>query len=210
MDILLAHGYYLHQDAHERQIMRPYAPLGLLYLSSYLKSKGFDVGIYDSTFQTFPDFSQHLDEARAPVVGIYANMMTRATVLQMLPLCRERGATVVVGGPGRLLPRDYASGGGRGGHRGGAPWRSFFLTWPATAPEAGRDPGWAIAGDRVVTTPPRPCIGLDRLPFPGGPPWAWGSTWTSAPAPRRGSLSLPARGCPYCHSAATPSLAIPP
>jgi len=30
--------------------MKPYAPLGILYLSSHLRSKGFDVEIYDSTF----------------------------------------------------------------------------------------------------------------------------------------------------------------
>ena len=30
--------------------MKPYAPLGLLYLSSHLRARGFDVEIYDSTF----------------------------------------------------------------------------------------------------------------------------------------------------------------
>ena len=30
--------------------MKPYAPLGILYLSSHLRARGFDVEIYDSTF----------------------------------------------------------------------------------------------------------------------------------------------------------------
>ncbi len=50
MKILLTHGYFLHDDPKERQIMKPYAPLGLLYLSSHLRRQGLDAAIYDSTF----------------------------------------------------------------------------------------------------------------------------------------------------------------
>ena len=35
-DVLLAHGYFLAEDEKEQQIMRPYPPLGLMYLSAYL------------------------------------------------------------------------------------------------------------------------------------------------------------------------------
>jgi hypothetical protein len=35
-DILLTHGYFLAEDEKEQQIMKPYPPLGLLYLSAYL------------------------------------------------------------------------------------------------------------------------------------------------------------------------------
>ena len=31
-DLLLTHGYFLHEDEKEREIMKPYPPLGLLYL----------------------------------------------------------------------------------------------------------------------------------------------------------------------------------
>jgi radical SAM superfamily enzyme YgiQ (UPF0313 family) len=50
MDLLLTHGYFLQEDPKELQIMKPYAPLGLMYLSSYLRTKGFGAEIYDSTF----------------------------------------------------------------------------------------------------------------------------------------------------------------
>jgi anaerobic magnesium-protoporphyrin IX monomethyl ester cyclase len=50
MKLLLTHAYFLSADPKERQIMKPYAPLGILYLSSHLRGKGFDVDIYDSTF----------------------------------------------------------------------------------------------------------------------------------------------------------------
>ncbi|HKU90186.1 MAG TPA: hypothetical protein VJP84_10340, partial [Steroidobacteraceae bacterium] len=49
-DILLTHGYFLAEDEKERQIMKPYPPLGLLYLSAYLKRAGFSVEVFDSTF----------------------------------------------------------------------------------------------------------------------------------------------------------------
>ena len=49
-DVLLTHGYFLAEDEKERQIMKPYPPLGLLYLSAYLKRAGFAVEVFDSTF----------------------------------------------------------------------------------------------------------------------------------------------------------------
>ena len=51
-DLLLTHGYFLEEDEKEREIMRPYPTLGLLYLSSYLKRAGFSVEVFDTTFST--------------------------------------------------------------------------------------------------------------------------------------------------------------
>jgi radical SAM superfamily enzyme YgiQ (UPF0313 family) len=98
-DLLLTHGYCLAADEHEREIMMPYPPLGLLYLSSHLKAEGFSVEIHDSTFASPADFEAHLEAAQPAVVGIYATLMTRARVLEMITLSRKRGAWVVVGGP---------------------------------------------------------------------------------------------------------------
>ena len=39
-DLLLTHGYFLYEDPKELQIMKPYAPLGILYLCSHLRAKG--------------------------------------------------------------------------------------------------------------------------------------------------------------------------
>ncbi len=44
MDILLTHGYFLHEDPHELKVMKPYPPLGILYNAAYLKRAGFDGG----------------------------------------------------------------------------------------------------------------------------------------------------------------------
>lgn len=99
MDILLTHGYFLAEDPHERQIMKPYPPLGILYISSYLKSVGFDVQVYDSTFGSMAEFKALIQQQRPSVVGIYVNMMTKRNVLPMIAFCKAKGCTVVLGGP---------------------------------------------------------------------------------------------------------------
>jgi radical SAM superfamily enzyme YgiQ (UPF0313 family) len=105
MDILLAHGYFLAEDAHERKVMKPYPTLGLLYISAYLKSKGYSVGVFDATFQTLADFEARLRAERPPVVGLYTNLMTKFNVLKMIPMCKAIGARIILGGP---EPASYA------------------------------------------------------------------------------------------------------
>ncbi|MEW5988025.1 MAG: radical SAM protein, partial [Chloroflexota bacterium] len=105
MDILLSHGYFIAEDAHEQKIMKPYPPLGLLYISSHLKARGFDVALYDSTFNSLADFAEYVRRERPGLVGLYVNLMTKHNVLRMMRLCREVGATVILGGP---EPVNYA------------------------------------------------------------------------------------------------------
>ena len=50
MDILLTHGYFLYEDPKELQIMKPYPPLGILYICAHLRRKGMQVQVFDSTF----------------------------------------------------------------------------------------------------------------------------------------------------------------
>ena len=90
MDILLAHGYFLYDDPHELQVMKPYPPLGILYISSYLKSHGFDVGVFDSTFSSMTEFEAKVSQERPSVVGIYTNMMTKRNVLKMVQFCKTQ------------------------------------------------------------------------------------------------------------------------
>jgi radical SAM superfamily enzyme YgiQ (UPF0313 family) len=99
MDILLAHGYFLYDDPHELKVMKPYPPLGILYISSYLKAQGFGVGIFDSTLQNMAAFEALLERERPGVVGIYTNLMTKYNVLRMTALCKQYNAIVILGGP---------------------------------------------------------------------------------------------------------------
>src|SRR5262247_2073924 len=83
MDLLLSHGYFLAEDKAEQKIMRPYPPLGLLYVASHLKARGFAVSVFDSTFRTYAEFAAFVARERPPVVGLYCNLMTKANVLRL-------------------------------------------------------------------------------------------------------------------------------
>jgi anaerobic magnesium-protoporphyrin IX monomethyl ester cyclase len=98
-DILLTHGYFLAEDEKERQIMKPYPPLGLLYLSAFLKQSGFSVEVFDSTFEEFPVLAARFAAAPGGVAGIYTNLMTRRNVLRIVQAAKLHRWTVVLGGP---------------------------------------------------------------------------------------------------------------
>lgn len=98
-DLLLTHGYFLFEDPKERQIMKPYAPLGILYICSHLRRKGFKVDVFDTTFSSRDDLYSLLREEQPSVLGVYANLMTRSNVTGILKAAREAGWTTIVGGP---------------------------------------------------------------------------------------------------------------
>jgi len=106
MDLLLTHGYFLHEDPKELQIMKPYAPLGILYLSSHLRAHGFDVEIYDSTFGSRQELFGILEQGPPSTIGVYGNLMTRRNVLDIIAKARECGWRVILGGP---EPPNYPS-----------------------------------------------------------------------------------------------------
>jgi anaerobic magnesium-protoporphyrin IX monomethyl ester cyclase len=99
MKLLLTHAYFLEDDPKEQQIMKPYVPLGLLYISSHLRAKGFDVDIYDSTFGSKKELSSILHHQPPATIGVYANLMTRLNALEIIATARASGWRVVVGGP---------------------------------------------------------------------------------------------------------------
>ena len=99
MDLLLTHGYFLSEDPKELQIMKPYVPLGILYISSHLRGKGFGVEIFDTTFSSPDELYRELRSTPPAVLGVYANLMTRPAVLKILAVAKEAGWRTVAGGP---------------------------------------------------------------------------------------------------------------
>lgn len=206
MDILLAHGYFLYQDPHELEVMKPYPPLGILYISSHLKARGFDVEVYDTTFSSLNAFGAYVALERPAVVGIYCNMMTKFHVLDMIRLCKRQGCTVVLGGPEPAnYPEAYLDRGadvvviGEG-----------ELTLEELLPHLARHGGAAMHNIKgivyreddghQVRTPPRPYIDdLDAQPFPDREAInidEYVRVWREHHG--LGSVSLiTARGCPY-------------
>jgi len=99
MDILLTHGYFLYEDPKELQIMKPYPPLGILYICAHLRKMGIDAEVFDSTFASREKLFAILESERPSVLGIYANLMTRPHVIEILRVAKSAGWQTVVGGP---------------------------------------------------------------------------------------------------------------
>jgi radical SAM superfamily enzyme YgiQ (UPF0313 family) len=97
-DLLLTHGYFLSEDEKERQIMKPYPPLGLLYLTAFLKTRGFSVDIFDSTFAERGRLAERL-ASESGTIGIYTTLMTRRSVLEIVRAAKRHGWRVILGGP---------------------------------------------------------------------------------------------------------------
>lgn len=101
LDLLLFHAYFLANDPHEQEIMRPFPPLGMQYLVAWLKRAGFPaVDWVDSTFLEGPaDFHSRCASYNPRVVGLYGHTVTRPVAKDMIARCREEGRRVIAGGP---------------------------------------------------------------------------------------------------------------
>jgi len=103
MSIVLSHGYFIQEDEKEQEIMRPYPPLGLLYISAYLKQSGFKTKVFDSTFETKKNQRAFLQADPPEILALYVNMMTKVNVLELMKWMRsvdELAATkIILGGP---------------------------------------------------------------------------------------------------------------
>ncbi|MFN2468023.1 MAG: radical SAM protein [Gaiellaceae bacterium] len=206
LDILLTHGYFLGEDPHELEVMRPYAPLGILYISAHLKERGFAAEIFDSTFEDTGSFEAFVERVRPPVVGIYCNMMTRRSVIALIPACRAAGAHVVVGGPDPVnYAEEYLDAGadvvvvGEGERT----LEDLIPHLPRSGPHSMREiPGIVYReGDgELVRTVPRPYLAdLDAQPFPDRGSIdipAYMRVWREHHGMSAVSL-ITARGCPY-------------
>lgn len=101
MNVLLTHGYFLTDDSKEQKIMRPYPPLGILYLSAWLDEKKIEHEVFDTTFSTKRQFYEYLRQHQPRVIGIYVNLMTKLNVLEAIRFVKENlpPSTLVLGGP---------------------------------------------------------------------------------------------------------------
>ncbi|HLK65984.1 MAG TPA: radical SAM protein [Bryobacteraceae bacterium] len=200
MDLLLTHGYFLQEDPKELQIMKPYAPLGLLYLSSYLRAAGFGVEIYDSTFGSREGLFRILETETPAVLGVYVNLMTRANALAILKRGAACGWRVIVGGPEPAnYPDEYLAAGAEVvvSGEGELALESLLRGIPA-----GKVPGVCIRAEdgRVVNTgAARQLADLDAQPWPDRERVdldRYLRVWKQHHGASSVSL-ISARGCPY-------------
>ncbi|WNM19369.1 B12-binding domain-containing radical SAM protein [Flavobacterium capsici] len=102
MNILFTHAYYLSDDPKEQKIMKPYPPLGLLYVSGYLKSKNIDNDVFDTTFSNQAEQLKFILEKKPKIICIYTNLMTKIEVIKLIKILKTEKYSfqkIVLGGP---------------------------------------------------------------------------------------------------------------
>lgn len=103
MSIVLTHTYFLYDDVKEQAIMKPYPPLGLLYISAYLNDHNIENHLYDSTFFSKQKQLQFIEEKQPKVVAIYTNLMTKINVIKLIKILKNESKygfpTLILGGP---------------------------------------------------------------------------------------------------------------
>jgi radical SAM superfamily enzyme YgiQ (UPF0313 family) len=212
-DVLLTHGYFLGEDEKEQAIMKPYPTLGLLYLSAYLRRAGYSVEVFDTTFARREELTARLAAGSdgngggsGGVLGIYTNLITRASVVAIAAAARRHGWTVVAGGPESAnYPAEYLAHGvdvvvvGEGE----ATMAELLGALAARGPHRLHGVAGTVFRDEtgaVVENPSRELIpDLDSLPWPDRGQIDVGryvDVWRRHHG--SGSVSLiTARGCPY-------------
>jgi radical SAM superfamily enzyme YgiQ (UPF0313 family) len=208
MKILLTHGYFLEEDEKEKHIMKPYVPLGILYISAFLERSGYENEIFDSTFSSKMALYQRLNEFKPDVVGIYTNLMTKLNVLQIITYIKTNlpHTTIVLGGPEiRASAEKFL-------HHGaditviGEGEISMLEIVDHCANKQSKDSLATIAGiaflngNELIQTPERPKIAdVNTLPFPNRHKVdlnLYLNTWKKFHGKNAISVST-MRGCPY-------------
>jgi radical SAM superfamily enzyme YgiQ (UPF0313 family) len=198
MRLLLTHGFFLAEDVKEQEVMRPYPPLGILYLCAYLRERGFDVDVYDSTWGTRAELFRLLETSKPGWLGVYGNLLTRGNVLSILEHARACGWRTIAGGP---EPANYAEEYLACGADYVVPGEGELVLEQLLAGNTSPDGViYRDASGVIVRTPPAAMVPhLDSLPWPARecadiPRYL--DAWRARHG--KGSVSLiTARGCPF-------------
>jgi radical SAM superfamily enzyme YgiQ (UPF0313 family) len=205
-DVLLGHAYFLKYDIIEQRVMKPYPPLGILYLSAYLKRAGFGVEVFDSTFRDFSDFEDTVRRIKPRIVGLYANIITRENVFRMAQMAKANGVEfVIVGGPdaSEWCDRYFQNGVDIIGINEGERTLEELIPWLQNKGMANLEEVRGILfnkNGRAHRTAPRQAItDLDSLPWPDRDVLnmdEYFKAWKSHHGESSVSL-ITARGCPF-------------
>jgi radical SAM superfamily enzyme YgiQ (UPF0313 family) len=200
---------FLSKSPDEQASKSPYFPLGLLYLSGYVRERGHDVAIFDATFaEDESEFAAAIQRENPDVVGISALMPTRDMALKLAQMAHEAGAVIILGGPDPTFsPALYASHGQvdivvhHEGEQTIAALLDLYdagnLNWQSLLGE----PGVAFRheGQIVINQPRAPIENLDEMPLPARDlvdVERYLETWKEING--YSSLTITtARGCPY-------------
>jgi anaerobic magnesium-protoporphyrin IX monomethyl ester cyclase len=105
--ILFTHSYFYRFDPKQWKAKQPYPPLGTLYGAAYLRSKGYEVSLFDTNLKETPDeIVPTLKEEKPKYLVIYDdgfNYLTkmcltnmRGAAFRLAELGKAAGCTVIV------------------------------------------------------------------------------------------------------------------
>src|SRR3990170_519856 len=108
-ETLLGQSYFLRFDPKLWQAMQPYPPLGTLYAASTLRSRGYEVAVFDAMLaESEADWDEALQRHGPRFAVLYEDnfnylskmclLRMRQAALTMIEMARKRGCTVVVAG----------------------------------------------------------------------------------------------------------------
>src|SRR6202142_2981156 len=108
-EILFAQSYYLRFDPKLGDAMQPYPPLGTLYAASYLKTRGYDVALFDAMLaESEEEWQQALNDLRPHFAVLYEDnfnylskmclLRMRTAAFKMIDMAKGNGCTVIVAG----------------------------------------------------------------------------------------------------------------
>ncbi len=210
MNILFTHGYFIKEDEKEQAIMRPYPPLGILYLSAWLEQHGYDNQVFDTTFKYKKDLKQYLLQNRPEVIAIYTNLMTKLNVIELVQFIRKeeslQKSVIVLGGPDiRYNVDNYLSTGANIAVIGEGEQTMLEIVQTVekgNREEFGHITGLAyrnIEGDIITTAERNRIRPVDSLPFPNRKKIdipAYLNVWKTHHGKSAMTVSTQ-RGCPY-------------
>lgn len=224
-EILLGQSYYLRFDPKLWQAMQPYPPLGALYAASYLRSRGYEIALFDAMLaKGEAEWAQSIDREKPRFAVLFEdnfNYLSKMCLLRMreaaytmMKMARQRGCTVIAGGADASdHAADYMEHGAHFVIQGEGEITLGELLDQQTGREH-RDLRqiaglvYLDPGGEIMTNPHRPDLReLDALPFP-----AWDlvdiSRYQDIWRQRHGYFSMnmvTTRGCPFhCNWCAKP------
>ena len=108
-NILFGQSYFLRFDPKLYAAMQPYPPLGTLYAASYMRSRGYDVDLFDAMLaESESEWDQALARSQPRIAVLYEDnfnylskmclLRMRQAAFAMIGMARQRGCTVIVAG----------------------------------------------------------------------------------------------------------------
>lgn len=105
--ILFTHSYFLRFDPKQWATGQPYAPLGTLYASAFLREHGYEISFFDTMFAEGPEeVIPYIENQQPSLFVIYDdgfNYLTkmclqnmREAAFKMICFAKQRGCTVIV------------------------------------------------------------------------------------------------------------------